>query len=117
MSRIFVTGDDQAAIAEVRIDDVEGFATAACLTPGCGWATEPDRFDDLRDAVEDAGIHVDRPHHPGGAPKPPAPKPVADAVLRLHADLLDADRDGASSNDLAQIDQTAAAIVNQNRSM
>lgn len=60
MSRIIVTSDDGQAVVDVAIDDSEGHATGACRD--CGWLTDPDRYDGLRDVVEEAGLHLDHKH-------------------------------------------------------
>jgi hypothetical protein len=60
MSRFLVANDSRTVHVEVTIDPAEGLATAAC--EGCSWTTEPGRVDNVRDVIEEAGIHVDREH-------------------------------------------------------
>ena len=60
MSRILVTTNDGWTVVEIWLDD-EATASAKCSR--CSWTTDDDdRFDGLRDVVEEAGIHLDQRH-------------------------------------------------------
>ena len=53
--------DDGTASVSLSKDD-DGAGRAACNVPGCGWASDPDRFDPFEDVAEEAAIHLDSNH-------------------------------------------------------
>lgn len=61
MNPIFITNDASTYRVEASHDD-EGYASAVCT---CGWVADPDVYDWLPDAVDEARRHVDGAH--GGA--------------------------------------------------
>jgi hypothetical protein len=63
VSRIWVTDDTDTIRVEVFLDEEEGNASAECRT--CPWTTDPDRVDQARDVIEEAGIHIHVVHTGG----------------------------------------------------
>lgn len=61
MSRILVANDARTVYVEVRVDR-NGYGQAECEADRCPWATEPGRFDFVRDVIDEAGTHLDQEH-------------------------------------------------------
>lgn len=61
MARLLVADDTGRPVVELSADEVEGWWSGAC-TEHQEWALYERSRSTLEDAVQDAGLHVDRHH-------------------------------------------------------